>query len=499
MSDLNNSSAPYDVCVVGLGPVGATLSALLGLAGRSVLAIERNPVIYPQPRAAHIDGETMRTFQSLGIADEILPHIRPAPQYEFISAAGEVLMSVPPGEMGPDGWYSHYMIYQPGIEYALRDLLERMPNVTTIIGAAADGVREEDHRVVVCTDAGTTAEARYLVGCDGGSSRVRSLAGIELDDDGFDEPWLVIDVVTGDDPSLPQRCIQFCDPARPVTFTQLGPGRNRWEFMILPGEDPVRFQSDEVIDGLLTPWGGLGRFTVERRAIYRFHALLARDWRKGRIFLAGDAAHQMPPFAGQGLCSGIRDAANLHWKIAAALDGAPEEPLLDTYESERKPHARGIVDMAVGAGRIVCTTDPAIADARDARARAEREAGAEPAGLVLPPIGKSPLIGDAGCAGTMFPQPVASGHRQLDDVLGAGPWLIENTHAPAQRLGDKHFALGDPALAEFRRMLAIWFAAQGNPAAVLVRPDRIVFDAGEPSVLWATWRQLTVAPVGTAP
>jgi len=484
-------SADVDVAIVGLGPVGAALAALLARRGVSVCVAEKDGAIYPLPRAAHFDHEIMRLFQGLGIADQVLAHARPAPAYRFQNAAGEVLMQfdMPPGA-SPSGWSPSYMFHQPGVELALRGLLG---GVDVRLGRRFEGL-EQDGEGVTATFAGPEGaervRARFMIGCDGGASAVRKAIDVSLDDYGFDEPWLVIDARVGEGARLPDINLQICDPERPTTCVLMGPGRHRWEFMLKPGEDPASVMDDAVIGGWLAPWGGLEHLTLERKAVYRFHGLVAQRWRCGRVFLAGDAAHQMPPFLGQGLCSGLRDAANLAWKLADVLSGRAGDALLDTYQPEREPNVRAIVEQAIFMGRVVCAIDPEVARARDVQmtaARAKGEGAPRTPG-VTPALAEGCILAGAPAAGRLFPQPWA-GDLRLDDRLGEGAVMI--TRAPWSGGGVKALALDDPALAPFRGAVERWLDDLGAKA-VLVRPDRYVFGAGEPEVLaeaWSVWER----------
>ncbi|WGM40668.1 bifunctional 3-(3-hydroxy-phenyl)propionate/3-hydroxycinnamic acid hydroxylase [Caulobacter sp. NIBR1757] len=469
-----------EVLIVGLGPVGAVLAGLLGQRGVRVIVVEKETDPYPLPRAVHFDHEIMRLFQQLGVAEQVLAHVRDVPDYEFRNAAGEVLMMLPPARETPSGWGGGYMFHQPGLEAVLRERLTALPSVEVRIGVRLDGFSQGSDGVVaevVGADGAETIRARYLVGCDGASSPVREAIGGGLFDYQFDEPWLVVDVRAGEDCTTPRRNIQLCDPARPTTCVLSGPGRHRWEFMLLPGEDPEAMRTDAAVRALLAPWN-CGPVEIERRAVYRFHGLVANRWRDGRALIAGDAAHQTPPFAGQGMCAGVRDAANLAWKLAAVLRGEAGEALLDTYQAEREPHVRAAIELAIGMGRVVCLLDPAAAAQRDAGMLAARESGAPP----LPPLAPRPfaegcILPGAAAAGTMFPQPRADEAR-LDDVIGDGPWLLSRD------------TLDDPALAPFRAPLEGWLDRHGVEA-VLVRPDRYIFGTGEAAALLAAWTRVT--------
>jgi 3-(3-hydroxy-phenyl)propionate hydroxylase len=316
-----------------------------------------------------------------------------------------------------------------------------------------------------------------------------------MDDLAFDEPWLVVDAIVHDPARLPDINLQICDPARPTTCVLMGEGRHRWEFMILPGETPDDLLDDARIAALLAPWNVDGAVTLERKAVYRFNARVAKAWRQDRAFLAGDAAHQTPPFAGQGLCSGVRDAANLAWKLAAVAKGEAGPGLLDSYQAERDAPVRAIIGLAMMMGRTVCVTDPDAAATRDAEMLATRAAGRAPSSAAATaPLPGGCVLAEAPAAGHYFAQPVADGTR-LDDVLGDGPWLIGaclREPAGLAHAGLTLVALDEPRIAAFRPALAAWLTATGAPA-VLVRPDRYVFGAGEPDVLAAAWRRALTA------
>lgn len=480
-----------DLLVIGGGPTGVTLALLAAEAGLSVVVTEREADVYPLPRAAHIDHEVMRILQQVGVADKVMATSRRARGYEFRNADGTVLMSFPSGSgLTSAGWPSANMIHQPSVERALRARLAAQPRAHLRPRWAFQGLSEAADNVAATfhtPEGPTTMTARWLVGADGARSPVRVAAGIEVDDLRFDEPWLVIDTLVQDVTRLPEDNLQICDPARPTTCVMMGEGRHRWEFMILPGERPEDLLDDAMIERLLEPWDVKGAVTLERKAVYRFNARVAKTWRKGRVLLAGDAAHQMPPFAGQGLCSGLCDAANLAWKLAAVAQGRASDALLDTYQQERDPHVRALIDVAIMMGRTVCITDPVAAAARDAAMLADAAGpkrampSAETAGL------KAGCLGDGPAAGAYFPQWVHEDSR-LDDVLGPGAWLLGGVAEAGPATSDITFArLDDPKLSPFASNLESWLAARGG-GAVLVRPDRYVFSVGDPAGLRAAWR-----------
>ena len=270
--------------------------------------------------------------------------------------------------------------------------------------------------------------------------------------------------------------LQVCDPARPHTLVPMPPPRYRFEFMLLPGETADDVNTPERVEEFLRPWLAAGTATVERSAVYTFHGLIAEQWRSGRVFLAGDAAHQTPPFLGQGMCSGIRDAANLAWELERVLRHGAADALLDTYQTEREPSVRFIVGLAVELGRVICTLDPEVAAGRNAGMLAEREAGRGTSGeMGFPPLPGGALCGDGG--GQQAVQPTVAGTR-LDDLVGPRFALITRTDAALASDGAQWWQAAGAVLlsAEAHPELApVLDAAEAD--AVVIRPDRYLLSA----------------------
>jgi 3-(3-hydroxy-phenyl)propionate hydroxylase len=322
----------------------------------------------------------------------------------------------------------------------------------------------------VADRAALSIRADFVVGCCGARSIVRQAIGSEHDDLGLHQPWLVVDVVLERDVALPEQTVQYCDPARPVTFVKVTGCRRRWEIMLMPGDVPEQMTREESVWRLLAPWLKPGDARIERGALYTFHSLVATRWRDRRLLIAGDAAHQTPPFLGQGMCAGIRDAANLAWKIARVAKGAAPDTLLDTYQTEREAHVRVFIDTAVRLGGIIQTTDPQIAAARDRRFLAT---GKEEIVNLAPRLGPGVHTGDPP-AGEIFPQPRRADGGRLDTAIGGYRFAL---------LADR--ALISPALAERCTSSDIatvpadgeageWLRRHGA-SAVLLRPDRYVY------------------------
>lgn len=484
-----------DVLIAGYGPVGETMAALLGKAGVKTLVVERDREVYRFPRAAHFDHEIMRIWQKLGIVEAVLPWTRQMYEYEFRNAAGEILVRFDQrGVEAPSGWAPSYMFHQPALEETLRELVAELSSVDVRLGTSLKSIERNDNDGIAATITADGEDekvrARFLIGCDGGGSVTRRLIGGELFDYGFDEPWLVIDTLAKDEEGLPPFGVQSCNPKRPTTVMPMSPLRRRWEFMLKPGETPEQILDDAKIAELLKPWIRPGQVELVRKAVYRFHGLVAKAWRNKSVLLAGDAAHQMPPFMGQGMCSGIRDADNLAWKLQAVLRGHANAALLDTYQQEREPHVRQIIEGAIAMGRVVCVQDEQASAMRDQAmiaARAAKAVTAEPLpglpGFSTGFIHKSPR------AGELMPQTTtartSNGRRgKLDDLLGDGFWLLtkQDTKAP-NNVGC--IVIGRDVTDETGR-LDQWLEDTGALAA-LIRPDRYVFGTGAPGELCAVF------------
>ena len=491
-----SSQHDYDLLVVGLGPVGDVLTALASLRGLSVLAIDKSPTPFPLPRAAVFDHEIMRIFQEIGVADRILPSCRVPDRYQFRTASGELLLDFPVKPVGVFGWAETYALHQPAVETALRERLAEL-GASIELGTSfealdqdAEGVtatlqRDGERRIV---------RARYLVGCDGSWSPVRETLGIRLDDYRFDEPWLVLDTIFEEPGDLPIVCQQICDPQRPVTYMAMSGKRFRWEFMLKPGEVPEEMLDEAMIRELVAPWNCADRMQIERKAIYRFHGLVAEKWRDRRVLLAGDAAHQMPPFAGQGMCSGIRDAANLAWKLAAITHGSAPDAILDTYQIEREPHVRAIIETAIAMGKVVCMLDPDAAAQRDRDMLARKAAGAQDVSVAYPDL-RGGLLSETPLAGSLLPQPQAPDGLRFDTLLNGAPVLIGHDLPLSADREVQFLDLSSAALAPFRSTLEGWLADAGADAA-LIRPDRHVFATGRAHELLELWDRALAQPDG---
>ena len=524
-----------DVAIVGYGPVGQALAALLGRAGHRVAVVERHPECYRLPRAVHLDHEIMRLLQALDLAETLAPQLVPARDYRWFGADGDLLLQFEAPSPARSGWDTSYLFFQPELEAALDGMGCAQPGVTVERGWIADelvdgpagarlrirrGVEDGSGRVTP-TDEMRTLRARWVIGADGANSFVREASGIGRRDLGFRERWLVIDVEPHDMQALahlPTAC-QWCDPARPATHVQCGPRHRRWEFMLLPHEQPSDFDDPERVWALLAPWFRPQDGPLTRSAVYEFRSMLAERLRAGHVLLAGDAAHLTPPFLGQGMCAGLRDAANLAWKLDLVLRGVASEDLLDTIELERQPQNEAVIGLAVELGKVLCQLDPRAAAERDAMLRA---AGPPPP-LDLAPLGDGllhrPEAGPDPLAGTLSVQGMvarAGREGRFDDVAGRGFALIAaggdplaGLTAPAREvveaLGMTVASLDPDAPAGVRDIdgrLTAWLA-EHHAHAVLVRPDFYVFGSASsvdavPALLDDLRCQLDLSPGATA-
>lgn len=479
----------HDVAIIGCGPVGALAANLLGQAGLRVVVLERERVLHPLPRAVHIDHEMMRLFQSAQVIDLVLPGMRDTDGHLHVGADGGVIRYMgTKGKPRPFGWSNDYFFYQPELEARLREGMAAHSSIDLRLGAEFQGLAQDEDGVridYVSDGAQRSLSARWAIACDGSRSRVRKGLGIGLDDLDFEEPWLVVDAeVDGeivfpaigglpDTANLQRLSVMMCDPRRPATIVPGRGNHRRWEFMLLPGEDDETMMRSKRVAELVGAYLAGVPHRIVRAATYRFHGLVAERWQVGSVFLAGDAAHQTPPFFGQGMCHGMRDVANLAWKMEAIVNHGADPAILTTYQLERDPHVRGVIGAAVAAGRYICELDAERAATRDLAMREQSSRrGNETAADLVPPIHEGIVLAGSPAAGERFVQPPLADGRKLDDLTGGGWRLFVRSSAIEGRAsGVKRIDAAD--LADGGALLA-WLDARGADA-VLVRPDHYVF------------------------
>ncbi|MDB5456942.1 MAG: hypothetical protein JWP92_2527 [Caulobacter sp.] len=488
---MGSASDKYDIVIVGLGPVGAVAANLAGAAGFRTLVVERSNQPYLLPRAIVFDAEIMRIFDAIGLAEPITAATRPLGGSIYLGADHRPIRTFrarPPAH--DKAWFPSNLFFQPQLEAIIRDGLARHPNVTVLLAQEVTDLRQADGGVTLGlngVDGGAprTVDATFVLACDGASSTVRKALGVALDDIGFEERWLVVDTFVEGEMRWPQGyeipqevrdnrySLMVCDPARPSTLIP-GVGRHRrWEYMLMPGEHPGDIVPEAWLRDQLALWVDPDQVEIVRSAVYRFRALVAQRWRTGRVFLVGDAAHQTPPFYGQGMCHGLRDAAQLIWRLRLVRDGLAADSLLDSYQIEREPHVREIITASVAAGAAVCKTDPAQAAARDAEFRAiEHERAQRPVAMsdIVPPL-RAGVI-DPATGGDRLPELAIhdpDGDTVRLDAMIDGRFLVlglEET-TPISPL-DMRVIVVKPSDA-----VGAWLGARGATFAI-IRPDRYV-------------------------
>lgn len=504
------ASDARDFLVVGAGPVGLVTAILLGRKGWRVTVVEKWPSRYAMPRACTIDHEALRILQSAGVmrdhADLFEPSRGERGGYQIRNGDGTLLRAINWNRLAESGWANTNGFYQPDLEAVLESMALAIPGVELLRGRTATAVSQDDSSVTLTvsrTNDGISPpeqlSARWLIGADGANSVVRELVGIESVDAGFEADWLVVDYEPLDDRTWDAFVTQYCDPAQPATAVNSGPGRRRFEFMRRSDVTVEELSRPETAWQLMAPWGVTAdNARIERSAVYTFRGRWASEWRRGRVFLAGDAAHLMPPFLGQGLCSGLRDASSLAWRLAMVATDLASDTILDSYGTERGTHVQEIINEAVAIGQVVCELDPARAAERDAAMLAELS---DPDAVTVEP--PQPRLGhpsitepDDRNAGRLSVQ----GRVEVRGIVGLFDDMI----------GGQFELIGldvDP-LAEVPPALATWFATIGGTAStisvdgqirdvdgsyrewfaahgcsvVLSRPDFYVFGSGGPGV-----------------
>ena len=529
------TSNDFDVAIVGYGPVGQGLAAMLGQAGWRVGVFERWPELYPLPRACVVDHEIMRVLQSVGVAEPFSQLVVPTSgEYVWLNAQGKTLYHFKYARDGISGWPARNLMYQPDLEAVLDRRVRELPNIEVNQGweavACTDRPDGIDLVVAPCTvNAAGAVErgeqtrrvtARWLIGADGANSFVRRTTGMTWTDLGFRADWLVVDFR----PHHPERELdmpeagQICDPARPVTLMRhMGRKHVRWEMMLLPGETAEEITRPEKVWSMIDRWVGPDDGVIDRAAVYTFLSGVAETWARGHAILAGDAAHLMPPFLGQGLCSGMRDALAVFWRLDLILHGRAPAALLQSYEEERKVHVTTVIERAVALGKVVCITDPVEAAKRD-EAIAAGTAPPIPAfpglttgvlhreadGSVAAPVGQLSLqarVSTDGATGRLDDR-LGGGWRILSIDEPVGPHLSAEQRAFADAIGARFVTLTrDGAVSDVDGAYRAWMDELGATALV-VRPDFYLFAAARsatqvPALLDDLKRQVHFEPADT--
>lgn len=501
------SAERWPVVIIGCGPVGLTLANLLGVHGIRALVLERNAGTADEPRAIAIDAEGLRTMQAAGLYDQVAPDMLLGFDVDYLNGRGNRLFAAQLSQT-PYGHAQQNSFDQPTLEKQLLAGLARFPHVEVRFRHTVTDLRHDANGAVVAGIDGNNRqfhlEAEYLVGCDGGRSLVRQKLGIQMRGKSAPQRWLVIDTT---DRHLADtlQCRFFCDPARPAMTLRKQHGKRRWEWMLMPGETDEQFLDDGLIRRLLAPHTRADEVAIERKCVYTFHSIVADRYRDGRVLIAGDAAHMMPPFAGQGMNSGLRDALNLSWKLPLVLRGLAPDPLLDTYEKERRNHVIAATEIANRLGSLIQPTSKVRAAIRDTvffclnltragqRAFDRRLLGTLRVPRMQSGVFTSPSNGRSSLAGSFVVQPkvrTAAGTTVwLDEILG--PWFavvgfgVDPRRALSSEAREAWEAIGarfvhvvppgtapvDDAVEDFSGTFAEWMGDRSEPL-VAIRPDK---------------------------
>ncbi len=460
----------YDVTIVGLGPTGGTLANLLALNGFSILILEREKSLYSLPRAVHFDDEIMRVFQTIGITKKFLKNTIINKGTKFVNSKGEVLLDWPrPKSITENGWYPSYRFHQPDLERNLRNRLKTFKKVKLMQNTDVVKIKNNKNSVDLFFKSKNKIQkisSKYVIGCDGARSTTREQMGSVLDNLGFTKKWAVVDLILKKNKNkLPDRTIQYSNSERPATYCRNVGKRRRWEFAIQDNENEKEILSDKYIWNFLKPWLSPKEAYLERKAIYIFQSAIARKWRKGRIFIAGDAAHLMPPFMGQGMCAGIRDASNLAWKISLCIKNKHDEKFLDTYQTERFSNAKEYIETTMRMGEFV----NAVGSENITDNISSGPDGTKSMQSIKPKLGAGLGSSKDKNRGKIFPQLKMKNGKTLDEKFSKSPLLLASSKLIKKISLNKIQSITDKDIKGLSNLLKSYDAK-----AIIVRPDRFI-------------------------
>ena len=460
----------YDVIIVGLGPTGGTLANLLALSGFSILILEREKNLYALPRAVHFDDEIMRVFQTIGITKKFLKNTIINKGTKFVNSDGKVLLDWPrPKLITENGWYPSYRFHQPDLEKNLRNQLKNYKKVKLMQNTEVIKIKNNKNSVNLLFKSKNKLKkvrSKYVIGCDGARSTTRNQIGSVLDNLGFTQKWAVVDLILKKNKNkLPDRTIQYSNSERPATYCRNVGKRRRWEFAIQDNEDEREILSDEYIWNFLKPWLNPKDAYLERKAIYVFQSAIARKWRKGRIFIAGDAAHLMPPFMGQGMCAGIRDVSNLAWKISWCIKNNHNEKFLDTYQTERFSNAKEYIETTMRMGEFV----NAVGSENITDNISSGPNGTKSMQSIKPKLGVGLGSNKDKNRGKIFPQLKMKNGKTLDEKFSKSPLLLTSSKLSKKISLNKIQSITDKDIKGLSNLLKSY-----NAKAIIVRPDRFI-------------------------
>ncbi len=466
----------FDVTIVGLGPTGGTLANLLAMHDFSILILDKEKSFYPLPRAVHFDDEIMRVFQTIGITKDFLKHTIINKGTKFVNSKNKVILDWPrPKKITDNGWYPSYRFHQPDLEKKLRKKLKNYTKVSIEQNSEVIKIKNSKNHVdITYLNINNHNEhlirSNYVIGCDGANSITRKQMKTKMDNLGFTQKWAVVDLILKKKKNnLPDRTIQYSNPKQPATYCRNVGRRRRWEFAIKKNHSDKKVLSENYIWNFLKPWLNKSEAIIERKTIYTFESAIARKWRKGRVFIAGDAAHLMPPFMGQGMCAGIRDASNLAWKIANCIRNKFDETLLNTYQSERSLNVKEYIETTMRMGEFVNAVESIqITD----NIKSDNQ-GIKRMQSIKPKLGKG--LGNLRDKnrGKIFPQFKLNKNISLDDNFSKKGILILSSNIKTKALKKYPFINSK----KFKKLSV--YLKNINSKAIIVRPDRFILGSAK--------------------
>ena len=461
----------FDVIIIGFGPTGGTLASLLAKSNLSVLMLEKEKSLYPLPRAVHFDDEIMRVFETIGIKEKFRKYTIINKGTKFVDENNNVLLDWPrPKEVTENGCYPSYRFHQPDFERVVRHHLKSYKKFKSIQNANVTKIKNfKDFVEVSFQDTETLkskiVKSKYLIGCDGANSITRQSINSKFKNLGFTQKWAVIDLILKKNKNLPDRTIQYSNPKRPATYCRNVGKRRRWEFALKKNENEKKVVTDDFIWKFLKPWLKPTEAIIERKAIYTFQSAIANKWQKGRVFIAGDAAHLMPPFMGQGMCAGVRDVSNLSWKIIHCVKKTHNEILLNSYQKERFSNVKEYIETTMKMGEFI----NAVRSYKISNTVFDQSDGSKSMKSIKPELG--PGLGSKSDKnrGRIFPKFNISKSKSFDELFSFEPILVVSKKLKLKKMSNKIKIVKESSYKELSKILKTF-----NADAILVRPDRFI-------------------------
>ena len=473
------SAQDFDVVIIGLGPVGGTLANLLAMNNLSILVLEKEASIYNLPRAVHFDDEVMRVFNTIGITKSLIKKLIINKGTKFVDEKGDLLLDWPrPKVITENGWYPSYRFHQPDLERCLRHKLKSFEKV--IISQNSEvykTISYKNYSIIQYKNLKTkqifSVKSKYVIGCDGANSFLRKQIKSEMEHLGFEQRWAVIDLILKTKKTnLPDRTIQYCNSKRPATYCRNVGKRRRWEIVLKEEESVEKFFKNKTLWKFLSQWVSEDEAEIERKTVYTFQSAIAKKWRRGRQFLVGDAAHLTPPFMGQGMCAGIRDASNLAWKISICCKRGHNERLLNTYQSERSSNVRDYINTAMKMGELLNS----IGGSKVSETVYVEKDGTKKMNSIKPQLGKGLGNHRDKNRGKIFPFVKFNLNEEFDNLFSSYPILITNNNVGKKKLKIRTYSSTD--IPEIETILKKF-----NTNSLIIRPDRFVLASTEISDL----------------